>query len=66
MFESYSWKLMTVCGPDTSEADLHMQLVEAEGSGQLRGDGGRAVRPDSNRMAEGNYWWLPIGELQEH
>ena len=58
-------ELVTGCGPDTPEADLHKQLIRADGSCQLYGDGGRAVRPDSNRTAEGNYWWFPAGELQE-
>ena len=65
VFHFYTRELMTGCGPDTSEADLHTQLVRADGAYQLRGDGGRAVRPDSNRTAEGNYWWLPVGELPE-
>ena len=65
VFHFNTWELVTGCGPDTSEAELHVQLVRAHGSCQLYGDGGRAVRPDSNRTAEGNYWWLPQpGELQ--
>ena len=66
VFQLCTWRLVARYGPDTSETDLYLQLAKADDSFcQLLGDGGRAVRPDSNRTAEGNYWWLPPGEMQE-